>query len=183
MRSIKFTEAELEFLVGQYELELTEAEKYIGEIKNILKKLGVISKDISVKNEISKKRKRGRPAKAVISETKPAPVEKSPKTKIKKKGKPGRPKKSVPKKGSVRSVKPAAKPLESKTTVARAAEAKPTEKKAVKKVKQAKPPAKSRKKKVAKPVPAPKKPPETETNQAVKKAAPAVVPEVKPTEI
>ena len=36
MRSIKFTEEELEFLVGQYKLELVEAEKYTEEIKNIL---------------------------------------------------------------------------------------------------------------------------------------------------
>ena len=70
MPSIKFTEAELELLVGQYELELIEAEKYIGEIKNILKKLGVVYHEVSEKQEKTGKRGRGRPAKAKVKETK-----------------------------------------------------------------------------------------------------------------
>lgn len=47
MKSIKFTEQELEFLRTQYQLELVEAEKYVTEIKNLLSKFG----DKSVKTE------------------------------------------------------------------------------------------------------------------------------------
>ena len=111
MRSIKFNEAELEFLVGQYELELIEAEKYVGEIKNILNKLGVISKDVSGKKEIKKKRGRGRPAKAVTPETKQTSAEKSAEPKKKSKGKPGRPKKKGRKKGSKRKPEVVTKPV------------------------------------------------------------------------
>ena len=116
MRSIKFTEAELEFLVGQYELELIEAEKYVGEITNILNKLGVISKGISGKNELKKKRGRGRPAKTGVTESKAVVTEKSEELSKKKKGKPGRPKKRGPKKGSKRGVNPSDKPVEAKIT-------------------------------------------------------------------
>ncbi len=38
MKTIKFSENELEFLKNHYELELIEAENYIAEIKNILQK-------------------------------------------------------------------------------------------------------------------------------------------------
>ena len=117
MRSIKFNEAELEFLVGQYELELIEAEKYVGEIKNILNKLGVISKDVSGKKEIKKKRGRGRPAKAVTPETKQTSAEKSAEPKKKSKGKPGRPKKNGRKKGSKRKPEVVTKPLKSDIAV------------------------------------------------------------------
>lgn len=47
MKAIKFNEAELEFLQSHYELELLDAENYVGEIKNILKKLGVFEKEIA----------------------------------------------------------------------------------------------------------------------------------------
>lgn len=33
MKAIKFTESELEFLINHYELELLEAEAYMGEIR------------------------------------------------------------------------------------------------------------------------------------------------------
>jgi len=123
MPSIKFTAAELEFLVGQYELELIEAEKYIAEIKNILKKLGVIIKDIPQKNELKKKRGRGRPARVSITGENLSPAEKQVEASKKKKGKPGRPKKRGPKKGSKRKtageLKPAVKaPAEEKPSEA-----------------------------------------------------------------
>jgi hypothetical protein len=54
MRAIKFSESELEFLKNHYELELLDAENYVGEIKNILKKLGVIEKEI-IKEKPEKK--------------------------------------------------------------------------------------------------------------------------------
>jgi len=139
--------------VGQYELELIEAEKYIGEIKNILKKLGVISKDISGKNEIKKKRGRGRPSKALTAEAKQVSGEKFPETKKKKKGKPGRPRKRGPKKDSKRKANAIVKPVEAKTAVPKAAEIKRAAKKVVKKKKPARQSAKSKKKKVSKPAP------------------------------
>jgi len=60
MKTIKFSDNELEFLRNHYELELMEAENYIAEIKNILKKLGA-----ELKAEIPEtpKKKRGRPRK------------------------------------------------------------------------------------------------------------------------
>jgi hypothetical protein len=54
MKAIKFSETELEFLTNHYELELTEAENYISEIKNILKKLGVAGKE-AIKEKPAKK--------------------------------------------------------------------------------------------------------------------------------
>jgi hypothetical protein len=56
MKAIKFTEQELDFLRTQYQLELVEAEKYVQEVKNLLKKLGVPS----TTDEIPEKRKPGR---------------------------------------------------------------------------------------------------------------------------
>jgi hypothetical protein len=128
MPSIKFTAAELEFLVGQYELELIEAEKYVGEVKNILKKLGVISKDNPGKNELKKKRGRGRPARVSVNEGK-IPAEKKEESPKKKKGKPGRPKKRGPEKGSKPGVATAPKPVETKVPEVKAAALKPAKKK------------------------------------------------------
>jgi len=152
MPSIKFTESELEFLVGQYELELIEAEKYIGEIKNILKKLGVISKDISGKKEIKKKRGRGRPAKDSGFKISSFTEEKSAEPKAKKYSKPGRPKKRGPKKGSRRKVKPSLQPVEAKVPVAKAADVKPLAKKVPKQAKPVKLSAKRKKQKPLKPI-------------------------------
>jgi len=133
MPSIKFTEAELEFLVGQYELELIEAEKYIGEIKNILKKLGVISKDTTGKNEIKKKRGRGRPSKEAIAESSLSAAEKSAEPAKKKKGKPGRPGKKGRKKGSKREKVILAKPADVTPPAAKVEESKPAPKPVAKK--------------------------------------------------
>ncbi|MCX6281435.1 MAG: hypothetical protein NTU51_05695 [Bacteroidetes bacterium] len=170
MRSIKFTEAELEFLVGQYKLELIEAEKYIGEIQNILKKLGVISKDISVKNENKPKRGRGRPAKATKHENRVSAVKETPEPKKKKAGKPGRPKKRGPKKETNRAAKPALKPIESKLTAVKTEKQKPAPKKAKKKAKPAKPSAVKTVKKVV-PKAVPEKKEEPKKAVPVKKAA------------
>lgn len=71
MKSIKFSESELEFLQTNYELELLDAENYVAEIKNILKKLGKIEKEIIKEKPVKKtEKKRGRPKK-----TKKAPAE------------------------------------------------------------------------------------------------------------
>ena len=191
MPSIKFTETELEFVVGQYELELIEAEKYISEIRNILKKLGVISKDISGKNEIKKKRGRGRPAKAVSPEARIASAEKSSKTKKKKKGKPGRPKKRGPKKGSKRTIKPSLKPVESKVPLTKAAAIKPAVKIPVKKSLPSKPSPGSKKQTTPKKKAITKAKPKAKARalprivakpESPEKAS-AVVPEVKPAEV
>jgi hypothetical protein len=65
MKSIKFSESELEFLQTNYELELLDAENYVAEIKNILKKLGKIEKEIIKEKPVKKtEKKRGRPKKA-----------------------------------------------------------------------------------------------------------------------
>jgi len=64
MKAIRFSESELEFLKNHYELELVEAENYISEIKNILKKLGVLVKEAVQEKPVTKGRKgRGRPKK------------------------------------------------------------------------------------------------------------------------
>jgi hypothetical protein len=60
MKSIRFSPNELEFLRDHYEFELLEAEKYVEELKQILRKLGA-----EVKPEVGEevKKKRGRPRK------------------------------------------------------------------------------------------------------------------------
>jgi hypothetical protein len=63
MKSIKFTEQELDFLRTQYQLELVEAEKYVQEVKSLLKKLGVPS----TKDDTPEKRKPGRKKKQAPS--------------------------------------------------------------------------------------------------------------------
>jgi len=60
MKTIKFTDKEIDFLRNQYEMELEEAEKYIESIRNILDKLGSpVSKKVIEPIEKSPK-KRGR---------------------------------------------------------------------------------------------------------------------------
>ena len=64
MKTIKFNEAELEFLQTHYELELLDAENYVDEIKNILKKLGVVEKEVTKEKPVKTSgKKRGRPTK------------------------------------------------------------------------------------------------------------------------
>ena len=119
--------------------------------KNILKKLGVITKDIPQKNELKKKRGRGRPARVSNTGEKLSPAEKQVETSNKKKGKPGRPKKRGPKKGSKRKTAPELKPVEAKVPVAKAAVVKPAAKKVAKKAKPANKSAVKAKKAVAEP--------------------------------
>jgi len=90
MKSINFTEKELEFIRQQYQVELEEAETYVENIKNILNKIGVPStaamkEPIEQEPKVIKRRgrqpkakdvepkvpkKRGRKPKAVIAEPK-----------------------------------------------------------------------------------------------------------------
>ena len=92
MKSIKFNDSEIEFLITHYEQELVEVENYLSDLKNLLKKLGAKEKKSVVpaavtaepKTKKTKKGKPGRPPKAKTEEA-PAPVvaEKKPKTKAK----------------------------------------------------------------------------------------------------
>ncbi|MCK9421346.1 MAG: hypothetical protein M0Q38_01985 [Bacteroidales bacterium] len=90
MKSVKFNDSELEFLINHYELELIDAENYIAELKNILKKLGATEKKTteiaSTAAEIKvKKGKPGRPRK----------IKPDSSITTHKKGKRGRPKKQL----------------------------------------------------------------------------------------
>ena len=58
MKSIKFSDQELEFLRNQYQLELVEAEKYVTEIRNLLSKFG--DKPVKTEPVQEKKSQRGR---------------------------------------------------------------------------------------------------------------------------
>ena len=60
MKSIRFSDEELEFLKEHYEMELAEMEKYVAEVKVMLKKLGSVVKDTG---EGGSKKRRGRPPK------------------------------------------------------------------------------------------------------------------------
>ena len=150
MKSIKFSESELDFLKNHYELELSDAENYISEIKNILKKLGVIEKEIAKEKPIKNSgKKRGRPKKektAPVKNASPAPA------------KPG--KKSAAKKTKKKAVKPAEKAKPAAVKAEKAPVVKPAPKKkakkAVKPVKKVNAgPVKAEKAVVVKPAPAP----------------------------
>ncbi len=84
MKTIKFSESELEFLQTHYELELSDAENYVGEIKNILKKLGVFEKEVAKEKPAKKSGKKpGRPKREketaiAITPTPVAKAEKKP---------------------------------------------------------------------------------------------------------
>lgn len=119
MKSIKFSENELEFLKNHYELELADAENYVSEIKNILTKLNKLEKPGIVEKTGKKTgKKRGRPRKeskteeisapvkeAAIKTVKEKPVkEKAVKSKVKE-----APKKVVSKKKTAKKRKPVPK--------------------------------------------------------------------------
>lgn len=91
MKAIKFTDSELEFLIHHYELELIEAEAYMGEIRGILKKLGVISKETVVEQPVKVAKKRGRPRleKPVVKDE-PLPVLVEKKERAKRKSAPAK---------------------------------------------------------------------------------------------
>lgn len=135
MRSIKFTEAELEFLQGQYQLELIEAEKYIVEIKNILKKLGRTAANVAETSAPPKKKGRGRPPREANTEQIKTLSEKPAAAVKKKKGKRGRPKKRGRKKGSKRISPKIMKAVNEKTAGVSNPALKPLEIKAVTKAK------------------------------------------------
>jgi len=121
MKSIRFSESELEFLKNHYELELVEAENYIAEIRNILAKLGVLAKAASAEKPAGRTgKKRGRPKKkeTVAEDQGPAP-KKAPKKKRRRKAakkvvKKAEPKKPTPKKAVAK--KPAEKKAPEATT-------------------------------------------------------------------
>jgi len=115
MRSIKFSQSELDFLKSHYEQELNEVEKYAEEIKGMLKKLGAKSAPAaSEKPEKKKTGRRGRPRK-VVAEPVVAPAAKKEKVK--------KPAKRTVKKTAVKNAKksgkkPAPKPAEAPATAA-----------------------------------------------------------------
>jgi len=65
MKTIKFTDKEIDFLRDQYEMELEEAENYIESIKNILDKLGSPEPKKVIKPIEKSTKKRGRKPKVV----------------------------------------------------------------------------------------------------------------------
>lgn len=71
MKSINFTEKELEFLQQQYSSELANAEQYVDQVKEILKKLGSPPKQTreeTTEQEPKAGKRRGRKPKAVVIE-------------------------------------------------------------------------------------------------------------------
>ena len=90
MKSIKFNDSEIEFLISHYEQELVEVENYLSDLKSLLKKLGAKEKKsvepaaatAEPKTKKTGKGKPGRPPK-VKTEEAPVPVvaENKPKTK------------------------------------------------------------------------------------------------------
>jgi hypothetical protein len=113
MKSIEFTDQELDFLRKQYLMELEEAENYVKSIKSVLVKLGS-PKPKKVSEPVGKiLKKRGRKPKVVKEQDLTKPIEKTRKPR-KDKGK-GRRK-------GVKLVKPA---VESKAPVIPATKSKP----------------------------------------------------------
>jgi hypothetical protein len=108
MKSIRFSESELEFLKNHYELELVEAENYITEIRNILSKLGVLAREVKADKPAKAGKKRGRPKKkevAPVAEAAPEP-KKAKKKVRRRKAKKAAPKKVVVKKAPVKKAAP-----------------------------------------------------------------------------
>ncbi|TRZ74059.1 MAG: hypothetical protein D4R97_04480 [Bacteroidetes bacterium] len=157
MKSIKFTDDELDFLLDQYQMELEEAEKYVESLRNIIKKLGN-PKPKKVAEPVEKQpKKRGRKPKLIKEQVLAKPIKKARKPR-KDKGK-GRRK-------GVKLVKPT---VESKAPVIPATESKPPKKVVLKKKAKKKRNIKSKKvvlaplSKPLKPKPVVESPPATET--------------------
>ncbi len=70
MKSIKFSEKEIEFLREQYLEELANAEQYVEQVKEILKKLNISAKDEPVEKETKKDKKKDHKHKSEIKELK-----------------------------------------------------------------------------------------------------------------
>ena len=83
MKSIKFSDNELDFIHQQYQIELEEAETYVENLKNILKKIGSTPKGIET-IEITEKKRRGRKPKIQIEPTVKVIKKRGPKPKIQK---------------------------------------------------------------------------------------------------
>ena len=176
MRSIKFSDQELVFMRQQYSEELASAEKYIEQIKEVLKKIGGSvkpDKEELVEKEPKQRKKRGRKPKVKVVEPKePKKRGRKPKAAL------PTPVVEPPKK---RGRKPKAVPT---TEKAESAVATPVTKKGTKKVtlkpkKKIAPKPKIAKttviKKVPKVTPSPEPVPTTEVKQAQKKEITKVV--------
>jgi hypothetical protein len=83
MKSIKFSEKELDFIRQQYQVELDEAETYVENLKNILNKIGSTPKGIEI-IEITEKKHRGRKPKGQIEPTVKVVRKRGPKPEIQK---------------------------------------------------------------------------------------------------
>jgi hypothetical protein len=86
MKSIKFSEDELDFLRTQYQLELVEAEKYVQDVKTLLKKLGVPHTTKEPMSDVKIQKKRGRKPKSVEEKAEIKVVKKKRKTRSDKGG-------------------------------------------------------------------------------------------------
>ena len=130
MKTVKFSEEEISFLRQQYSEELAQAEKFVKQIKDVLKKLGAPAKEAPIEKEpkIPKKRgrkskksktlepkvpkKRGRPKKIVVPTTIEAAI-----VKVAKPAKKAKPKKKIAAKAKVKvAKKPVAKATPQKNT-------------------------------------------------------------------
>lgn len=96
MKSIRFSEDELEFLRNHYEFELAEAENYVEDIKSILKKLGSLKKEVIAEKPAKVKgKKRGRPKALKPAEVAPVVIKQEVKRADTAKKKPATKKKKV----------------------------------------------------------------------------------------
>lgn len=96
MKSIRFSEDELEFLRNHYEFELAEAENYVEDIKNLLKKLGFLKKEEKVEKPLKAKgKKRGRPKAVKPAEPSPEVAKQEVKKAVATRKKPATKKKKV----------------------------------------------------------------------------------------
>jgi len=94
MKSIKFTDDELDFVRQQYQAQLEEAQKYVQNLKNIIKKIGSPKSAETV--EIPEKKRRGRKPKIQKEESlAPGLVKKGRKPRTDKGKKRGIPAKSI----------------------------------------------------------------------------------------
>jgi hypothetical protein len=71
MKTIKFSEQELGFIRQQYQVELEEAEEYVENLKNILKKIGVPDAFTVAEQVVKEPARRGRKPK--VRKELPAP--------------------------------------------------------------------------------------------------------------
>ena len=85
MKTIKFSNEEVSFLIGQYQDELEQAKEYVDQIVEILNKLGANAKpkkEEPAEKEPRQYKKRGSKPKAGAAEPKGAPKKRGRKPKI-----------------------------------------------------------------------------------------------------